>query len=155
MMESARNLEFAEGVEIPAARPPVGQAVEVRQEKPNRDGAALEVLTTMLQTAVPLNIFQMQSWTADQRCETGRAQASTIGSHGDDLLYGGKHCAESFNALAKGLAALAYQPGGVTFLGLHWCVEEHLDCPRRPYGTAAQTDDAKEASAGEGAAEKP
>jgi hypothetical protein len=36
---------------------------------------------------------------------------------------------EVFSYLAKGLAALACQPGGVTFLGLHWCVRRHPWCP--------------------------
>lgn len=34
---------------------------------------------------------------------------------------------EVFNFLAKGLACLAYQPGGVTFAGQHWCAN-HQEC---------------------------
>jgi hypothetical protein len=48
--------------------------------------------------------------------------ADEIASHGDDLQFGGKHCAPTFAALARGLAVLAHQPGGVSFAGLHWCV---------------------------------
>jgi hypothetical protein len=65
-------------------------------------------------------------------------------------LYGGKHCAEAFNALARGLAALAYQPGGVKYAGLHWCVEEHPGCPRRRGGT---TNDSGSGSPDRGEAE--
>ncbi len=41
---------------------------------------------------------------------------------------------EVFNHLARGLAVLAFQPGGVTFAGLHWCVYQHPCCPRRRSG---------------------
>ena len=34
---------------------------------------------------------------------------------------------EVFNFLARGLACAAYQPGGVTFAGLHWCAD-HAEC---------------------------
>lgn len=39
--------------------------------------------------------------------------------------------AAAFNALARGLAAAAWQPGGITFLGAHWCALGCADCPRR------------------------
>jgi hypothetical protein len=44
---------------------------------------------------------------------------------------------EVFNFLARGLALLACQPGGVTWAGLHWCAWPHPRCPnpratRRP-----------------------
>jgi hypothetical protein len=39
---------------------------------------------------------------------------------------------EVFNHLARGLAVLACQPGGVTFAGRHWCAWTHPGCPRRP-----------------------
>jgi hypothetical protein len=37
---------------------------------------------------------------------------------------------EVFNHLARGVAILACQPGGVTFAGLHWCAYPHPCCPR-------------------------
>lgn len=39
--------------------------------------------------------------------------------------------AAAFNALARGLAALAWQPGGVTFMGAHWCALGCDACPER------------------------
>lgn len=39
---------------------------------------------------------------------------------------------EVFNFLARGLAVLACQPGGVTFAGLHWCAYSHPRCPASP-----------------------
>lgn len=61
-----------------------------------------------------------------------------------DCPCGGKGCAETkcwchrtgnpaysagevFNHLARGLAVLAFQPGGVTFAGMHWCAD-HAEC---------------------------
>jgi len=37
--------------------------------------------------------------------------------------------AEIFNAIAKGLALGALLPGGVTWLGRHWCTAPHGKCP--------------------------
>lgn len=112
-----------------ATRPHPSQA-ERRAASPSRGRAALpDALPITLQIAVPLNIMAMRDWSPERRCEVGRSRAATVASHGDDLMFGGKHCAEAFNALAMGLAALAYQPGGASFLGLHWCVDAHPDCP--------------------------
>lgn len=36
---------------------------------------------------------------------------------------------EILNAIARGLAIGALQPGGVTWLGLHWCTAPHGACP--------------------------
>ena len=38
---------------------------------------------------------------------------------------------EVFNFLARGLAVLGCQPGGVTWRGLHWCAWPHPHCPNR------------------------
>lgn len=50
-----------------------------------------------------------------------------LGTHGDNMLYGGRHAGETFTALAYSLAHLAQQPGGVTFAGIHWCAD-HAVC---------------------------
>jgi hypothetical protein len=42
-------------------------------------------------------------------------------AHMDDMLYGGRGCAAGFTVVARALAILAYQPGGVTFGPLRWC----------------------------------
>lgn len=51
------------------------------------------------------------------------APAGTVANPADD----GGGSADTFNHLARGLAALAYQPGGVTFAGRHWCTD-HAAC---------------------------
>lgn len=85
------------------------------------------ILIETLTLAVPLWIDRLamhdparrdnliQSWAADA--------ADAVSSRGDVLQYGGKRgeAASVFNAMARGLAALAHSPGGVTFLGVGWC----------------------------------
>lgn len=78
------------------------------------------VLVTTLSAAVPLRIEEVRSWTWERRIAEAQACGKFIASHGDDLLYGGKHCAEAFNQLAIGLACLAYVPGGVKLFGLEF-----------------------------------
>lgn len=84
----------------------------------------MTLLADCLEAAVPLHIWVMKDWSPEARMWTGRDMADYISAHGDVILYRGHKQGESgraFNALAKGLAAAAYQPGGVTFHGLHWC----------------------------------
>jgi hypothetical protein len=89
------------------------------------------VLIETLRLAVPLHITQMRELTEDQRMVVGRRCAQTIAEWGDALQFKGgngesrRRTREAFNALAKGLAALAHQPGGVEFRGVHWCVWDH------------------------------
>jgi len=89
-------------------------------------------LALALSAAVQLEIFRLRSLPDEERAReikahTGRAVAVLLGEHGDDLLFGGKHCAEAFAALATGLACLAWQPGGVTVFGRHFCAD-HTQC---------------------------
>jgi hypothetical protein len=81
---------------------------------------------------VPLHILELRRWSPERRAAAAADAATTIGSHGDALLFGGRQCAETFNALALGLALLAHQPGGVAFAGEHWCTDPHAGCPS-PY----------------------
>lgn len=57
---------------------------------------------------------------AYKECDEGTS-LGLICSHGDELLYGGKHCAKVFATMANVIAHLAQQPGGVCFSGMHWC----------------------------------
>lgn len=96
----------------------------MKRSGPMSDESRRALLLTTLQAAVPLHIAEVDDnrWGHLARQFTAHGLAHTVAGHGDDLMYGGKHCAETFNALARGLALLAYQPGGVAFQGLHWCV---------------------------------
>jgi hypothetical protein len=90
-----------------------------------RNTALIETLAL----AVPMWIWQLRDRTPAQRAAIGRRCAQEIASHGDTLMFGGKKGAPAqvFNHLAEGLAAAAYQPGGVTFAGRHWCTD-HAAC---------------------------
>jgi hypothetical protein len=79
-----------------------------------------EVMLISLEAAVPLWIERLRHVPADLLRERASHLADVVAEKGDVLQYGGKGCAEAFNAVAEGLAALAYCPGGVTFCGLHW-----------------------------------
>ncbi|GAB1646875.1 hypothetical protein [Krasilnikovia sp. MM14-A1259] len=97
----------------------------------NTPGATFpDVLPIALEMAVPLHIGRLRHVDAARRMAEAADAATVIGSHGDDLQYGGKHCADAFNALARGLAIGAYQPGGITFAGMHWCTTIHEGCPQ-------------------------
>jgi len=80
------------------------------------------VMQTSLQAAVPLWIERVRDWPFEKRKERALWASEMVASKGDVLQYGGKpgEAAIVFNALAEGLACLAFQPGGVTFLGDHW-----------------------------------
>jgi hypothetical protein len=80
------------------------------------------VLRETLRLAVPLHMRELRDRPARILAAIASQAATTIGSHGDALQYGGKHCAQAFSALARGLAAAALTvEGGVDFQGLHWC----------------------------------
>lgn len=79
-----------------------------------------DLLRISLQAAVPLWIADMRDWEPERRVRAAKACAPAVAAHGDDLQFGGRHTKETFNKLALGVACLAYQPGGITFLGDHW-----------------------------------
>lgn len=91
------------------------------------------VLIETLRLAVPMWADDLRRMSPDDRQLHIRAWASDavdqVASRGDTLQFGGKRgaAANVFNHLARGLAALSFQPGGVTFAGEHWCVD-HADC---------------------------
>jgi hypothetical protein len=85
-----------------------------------------------LQAAVPLLIADLRHIDTQQRVDLARAAVQPLVEHGDDLQYGGKHCRAAFAAVARALAAGAYQPGGITFAGQLWCAAH------RPFGAALE-----------------
>lgn len=87
------------------------------------NGQGGHLLADTLTVTVPIEIENLR-WT-DTEYRTWLAHSGhlnpAIQEGGDDLLYGGQRCTESFTRLARALAVLAYQPGGVTFGPLAWC----------------------------------
>jgi hypothetical protein len=78
------------------------------------------VMLLTLETAVPLWIERWKRRSPKERDARADHCAQVIGEKGDVLQYGGKGCAEAFNALAESLALLSFAPGGVRFCDLHW-----------------------------------
>lgn len=103
------------------------------------------VLMETLRIAVPLHMAKLQRLPVEHLLALAARDAETVGTHGDDLQYGGKHCAPAFNALARGLAITALTAwGGVTWQGLHWCRTpgcgdpDDIDAHPQPYPDAVK-----------------
>lgn len=80
------------------------------------------VLLETLKLAVPMHMAELRHCSPDALTAIASEAATVVGSHGDALQFGGQHCAEAFNALARGMAAAALVAwGGITWQGLHWC----------------------------------
>ena len=97
-----------------------------------------DLLGIALSAAVPLRIAELQELRLEVRWRRIREWTSeavdVICAKGELLMYKQKPrggTASAFNHLARGLAALAFAEGGVTFAGWHWCAEPHLRCPTR------------------------
>ncbi len=78
------------------------------------------LLTMHLQVSVPLLIIAFAS--GDRELNFNRPDlAQTLAEHGDAILYRipGK-TAPAVNALSEALATMAFVPGGVRFLDLHF-----------------------------------
>lgn len=87
-------------------------------------------LLDALDYAMPIQATAIRRWTPQRRERAARAawhNVMTRWSMGADLMYGGKHQEDEFNALVLVLAVFAYQPGGVTFATRHWCTD-HAQC---------------------------
>ena len=80
-----------------------------------------EMIAGLMATAVLVEAgrLAMLPWSLVER--VAHESATVIASHADDLQFGGKHCREAFAALARGLAATSFSPGGVNLFGAHWC----------------------------------
>lgn len=88
------------------------------------------LLPAALDAAVPLAIEEVRTWTVEERVAYCRAHAIDIASRSDVLQFGaGKgrkgegEAAELFAILARCLACLAFQPGGVKFAERRWEVQ--------------------------------
>lgn len=90
-----------------------------------RDVALVESLAFF----VPMWRDEIRDLTDEQRVARAKRCSSIVGSLGDALQFGSRQAGrvtEVFNALAEGLACAAYQPGGITFAGRHWCTDHRL-----------------------------
>lgn len=80
-----------------------------------------DLLAISLSAAVPLWIKELQGLPWKDVAKMADESATIVASQGDTLMYKTKgKTRETFNALARGLAALSFVPGGVTFMGMHF-----------------------------------
>lgn len=82
-----------------------------------------ELLKISLAAAVPLWIEQFRPLSDAQRAAIAHESAQVVAEKGDVILYRSKRkdeTAKAFNQLARGIAVLAFVPGGVTVFGLHF-----------------------------------
>jgi hypothetical protein len=82
-----------------------------------------ELLKTTLSFAVPLWILEFQGMSWDRVAKITAEASEHLAHHGDDVLFKNKkkgENAKAFNHLARGIAALAFVPGGVRIYGLHF-----------------------------------
>lgn len=86
-------------------------------------GRDVEVLKICLSAAVPLWIFQFKQLTEAERLQIAHDAAPVVAEKGDVLQFGSKKKgaqAAVFNHFARGVAAAAFQPGGITVMGMHF-----------------------------------
>ncbi|QFG25437.1 hypothetical protein [Actinomadura sp. WMMB 499] len=87
------------------------------------------VIRDALLMLTPLAILEMRVVPFETRKEIASEAADIIASKADQLMYTPGKNPGVLGHLARGFAALAYQEGGVTALGLHACAEPHIECP--------------------------
>ncbi|WP_280470697.1 hypothetical protein [Nocardia farcinica] len=107
---------------------------------PGADHHQNAVLRETLLMAVPFAIWEQRDASPARIATLRRNAVAMIASHGDDLQFGGKHTASTAAALIQAIALLARAPGGVTFAGIHACLEDHDYCPHLTIGLADDTE---------------
>lgn len=90
-----------------------------------------------LRFAVPLHIAEIASWELERRLRVGLPPGWQGNIHrADAMLYrpksptGWNNMRLAFGTWARGLAVLAFEPGGVSVFGLHFCASPHEGCPK-------------------------
>jgi len=75
-----------------------------------------------LSAAVPLRITELRDKPIAEILDPERLNSiqATLDEVREDVLFGGKGCADGFNAVADAIARLAFMPGGVDFMGMHF-----------------------------------
>jgi hypothetical protein len=100
-----------------------------------------DLLRTALAAAVPICIHDLQRRGGANEDDFARARAFSwkLAEHGDDLQYGGKPgiAAKLFQGVAENIAVLAFCPGGITFLGMHFEAKETKNQCRTTATTAS------------------
>lgn len=93
---------------------------------------------------VPMWMDEIRNLTDDQRVARAKRCGAMVAERGDVLQFGSSRpgkATEVFNALAEGLACGAYQPGGITFAGRHWCTDHRQCLDAEAYAAAHVADE--------------
>jgi len=121
---------------MPILQAPTPQLAELqpRQKDYGEWQTKFTLLSTTLQLAVPLWIERLRSSGWEHIQARAKQCSQIVGEKGDVILFrGGKkgESAAAFNALAEGIACLAFAPGGVKIFGEHWEACQEEDAPGR------------------------
>ena len=86
------------------------------------ESSKLRLLQATLSVAVPLRIAELRDKPMEEILdpEALRSIQHELAEAREEVLYGGSCGAAGFNALADGLARLAFLPGGIYILGMHF-----------------------------------
>lgn len=84
-------------------------------------------LPGFLDFAVPVEMLRMQGASHEQHAAVVEREREVIAYRGDHIVFKAEETARATASLIRVLAALAYQPGGVDFMGHHWC-SDHAAC---------------------------
>ena len=89
------------------------------------------LLRTSLEAGVPLLIAELRTLPEPERTARmlgwARDGAQQIAHKGDLLQFGGKGTGAAWSAMARGIAAASFAPGGITVFGAHFCAD-HDQC---------------------------
>ncbi|QXJ25944.1 hypothetical protein AGRA3207_007513 [Actinomadura graeca] len=96
-------------------------------------------IRTALQALIPQAIAELQEVSFEQRRARAAAASQIIAERADRLMFAARSRPGVLGPLAEGLAVLAFQPGGVTALGLHACTAPHIGCPSAAAGPHPRT----------------
>lgn len=89
--------------------------------KPGRPARAeLDLILFSLSFAVLQEASVMAAVPPDDVSELAAEYAGLIERHGDLVLALARRGGDAYDSLARGLTALALQPGGLDFAGHHW-----------------------------------
>lgn len=84
-----------------------------------------ELLVLPLDVAVLMAVHALQRRNGPEIRDLPSAAATTVVTYADELQFGGTHGRGTVVALAEGLAACVFAPGGVALYGYHRCALHH------------------------------
>jgi hypothetical protein len=86
------------------------------------ESSKLSLLQATLSVAVPMRIAELRDKPMEEILDPDVLSTiqARLAEAREEVLYGGRCGAKGFNALADGIARLAFLPGGIGILGMHF-----------------------------------